>query len=128
MLATKWQQNVMTQINECITGGFAVTVGTSVRDAIASRDEKRAVYILTAFIEAHETAQVKLLSFMGHAEDEEDAEHSEGGAEGKDKAEKAPLIMTPEERHVIDESKKLVSFRIASQHGFELRFINILLS
>jgi hypothetical protein len=100
----------MTQINECITGGFAISVGTSIRDAIASRDEKRAVYILTAFIEAHETAQVKILSFMGHGEEAEEAEQrSEEGGEGVEKAEKAPMVMTPEERHVIDESKKLVS-------------------
>lgn len=108
MIKTKWEQGIITQVNECITGGLAVSVGTSVRDAIASRDEKRAVYILTAFIEAHEAAQEKLVVFLGHAE-EEDGEHgteTEGAADHK-----SNIIMTPEERHVIDESKKLVSRR-----------------
>jgi hypothetical protein len=71
-------------------------------DALASRNQKRAVYILTAFIEAHETAQVKILSFMGHNVGE--TEHPDG--QHPSPTERATL--TPEEKMVIAESKEQV--------------------
>jgi hypothetical protein len=73
------------------------------KDSRTSRNQKRAVYILTAFIEAHETAQVKILSFMGHNVGE--AEHGDGG-HSPPPSERAAL--TPEEKMVIAESKEQV--------------------
>jgi hypothetical protein len=71
-------------------------------DALASRNQKRSVYILTAFIEAHEMAQVKILSFMGHNVGGE-AEQGDGHPISPERA-----TLTPEEKMVIAESKEQV--------------------
>lgn len=67
------------------------------RDVFAARNEKRQIYMLTSFIEAHEVAQVKIVTFLGHTlpslSDDEDAEDA---------------VLTPEERTVLKESREMV--------------------
>jgi hypothetical protein len=89
------QENALAMIPEC-----APFLG-HLHDVFAARNEKRQIYMLTSFIEAHEVAQTKIVAFLGHApppalagERDEDAEESE---------------LTPEERTVLKESREVVS-------------------
>jgi hypothetical protein len=65
------------------------------QDVLASVTEKRAIYILTSCIEAHEIAQEKIVSFMGHARPSI-GEEPQGDN------------LTPEEVIVLQESKDVV--------------------
>lgn len=68
----------------CMTG-----LATALLGRLEARREKRAVYMLTSFIEAHEHAQKKIHAFLGLEEEEIEA-------------------ATPEEIKVIEESKAVV--------------------
>lgn len=81
-LLTMWERNLPV----CMTR-FA----TSLLGHLEYRREKRAVYMLTSFIEAHEHAQKKIHTFLGLDENE--------GEE---------VIQTPEEISVIEESAHAV--------------------
>jgi NhaP-type Na+/H+ or K+/H+ antiporter len=76
---------------ETITPGW-FTFPSKWAGIIEARREKRAVYMLTSFIDAHEHAQWKIHSFVG-LEDEENNE-----------------VTTPEELRVITESKTAVAY------------------
>jgi NhaP-type Na+/H+ or K+/H+ antiporter len=97
---------------------------------LETRKEKREVYMITSFIEAHEHAQTKIHKFLGigdEDEEEEEDEEDEDGAGSNDKKH-APgdsvktgsksqssipasprYQMVPEEIKVIEESRKAVS-------------------
>jgi len=89
---------------------------------LLSRREKRSVYILTSFIEAHEHAQVKVQSFLGHDPESRSQRNSRSGSTGglsganasaaalamEDGADGRSHRVTPEETKVIAESKILV--------------------
>jgi NhaP-type Na+/H+ or K+/H+ antiporter len=68
---------------------------------LETRKEKREVYMLTSFIEAHEHAQSKIHKFLDLESDE-----MEDGARPDD--ENAMSVQTPEEKLVIEESKRSV--------------------
>ncbi len=69
------------------------TYGTYYLGKLEARREKRAVYMLNSFIDAHEHAQKKVHEFI--ASDEDEGEHAN--------------IQSPEELKVIEESKQAVS-------------------
>ena len=95
--AAEWQVAAMSKIPSCIPYIGHLT------DVIAARNEKREIYILTSFIEAHEVAQHKIVGFMGHSvtipEDDEDDDEGYGAG------------LTPEEKTVLRESRELVYIR-----------------
>ena len=67
---------------------------------LETRKEKREVYMITSFIEAHEHAQSKIHKFLGIEMDEMEDEPTE---------EQAEQSQSPEELQVIEESKRAVS-------------------
>lgn len=69
-----------------------------ITDVVASRNEKREIYMLTSFIEAHQIAQEKIVAFMGHPGGHLEKEDDEGDASE----------LTPEEKTVLKESRELV--------------------
>jgi NhaP-type Na+/H+ or K+/H+ antiporter len=94
---------------------------------LETRKEKREVYMITSFIEAHEHAQTKIHKFLG-VDGEEDEDEEDEDEEGSDKkhpggdSEKATKKsqpsslastprhqMVPEEIKVIEESRKAVN-------------------
>jgi NhaP-type Na+/H+ or K+/H+ antiporter len=77
---------------------------------LRSRNEKREVYMLSAFIEAHEHAQNKIHSFLGLGDPARKDE--ETGEEMVDRVESSNTdtdLPCPEESVVIEESKRAVS-------------------
>jgi hypothetical protein len=62
---------------------------------IQARNEKRAVYMLTSFIAAHENAQQKIHSFIGNTDDPE--------------FNRVSILQSPEEVRVLAESQEAVS-------------------
>ena len=91
-----WQIEALSYIPEC------TPLLGHLHDVLAARNEKREIYMLSSFIEAHETAQVKIVTFLGHTlsavGQDEDAEESE---------------LTPEERIILKESREVV--KLASE-------------
>lgn len=73
-------------------------------DVLASRNEKRAIYVLTSFIEAHEVAQTKIVTFLGHT-------YPEGGSKASDE-ELEDSDLTPEEKTVLRESRSQVRYSL----------------
>ena len=91
----KWQQGIVEKITDFFPIWFPFF--GRLADVTSSRNEKRAIYILTSFIDAHTAAQGKISSFMGH------------GAGGRESDEgTARDTFTPEERNVIADSQRLV--------------------
>ena len=102
-----------------------------------ARREKRAVYLLTSFIEAHEHAQKKLRSFLGGAETVYPQKKNEGSNEIRHRRKEsdtstAPTIVaghgphdgdditTPEEVFVIKESNDAVSEHYVERDLYEM--------
>jgi NhaP-type Na+/H+ or K+/H+ antiporter len=65
---------------------------------LETRKEKREVYVLTSFIQAHEEAQSKIHSFLRYDDDDDDDEIAAGNRD----------IRTMEEEQIIEESKRAV--------------------
>ncbi len=84
---------------------------------IAARKEKRLVYMLMSFINAHESAQKKIHSFVGLDDDNHDSIHKENEDE-------VPTHRSPEELEVIDCSKRAVKkAKALLSGGFETQTI-----
>jgi len=85
------EQPLSIRILASIDATLPHTYGTYYLGKLEARREKRAVYMLNSFIDAHEHAQKKVHEFI--ADDEEGGER----------------VQSPEELKVIDESKQAVS-------------------
>lgn len=70
-------------------------------DVFSSRNEKREIYMLSSFIDAHEVAQRKIVTFLGHA--------PLAGAEEEDEIDSD---LTPEEKTVLKESRMQVTVSV----------------
>jgi hypothetical protein len=83
---------------------------TSPLSFLETKKEKREVYMLTSFIEAHEHAQSKIHKFLGYDEENEgeDSEKHENNTEEAT----ASQTHTIEETQVIEESKRAVKKHI----------------
>ncbi|RYG67573.1 sodium:proton antiporter, partial [archaeon] len=76
---------------------------------LVAQKEKRDVYMLNAFIDAHEQAQKKIHSFLGVDEAwEVDNDNEEGDGEGEGKRGSRESKPGPEEEQVINESRRVV--------------------
>eukprot|EP01031_Cornospumella_fuschlensis_P033524 gene33524-40559_t len=77
---------------------------------LEARQEKREVYMLSAFIEAHEHAQKKIHSFLGLDSNLGNTFDQGGGSQSSNRQSVSELdeLPCPEEVHVIDESRKAV--------------------
>jgi hypothetical protein len=96
-----------------------LSLSSSLIGRLESKNEKRAVYMLTSFIEAHEHAQRKIHEFIGVEEDEDEDEapvssvanetKETGEPPSKEKGPSPDVLRTPEEIRVVNESRMVVS-------------------
>jgi hypothetical protein len=96
----KWMEGLLFGVYDRLPSWFPIFGHLS--DVTASRNEKRAIYILSSFIEAHEHAQSKIRAFMGHS----------SGIVGDNESDDEGSVretLTPEEKIVVAESQSLVS-------------------
>lgn len=81
---------ILSFLDEYLPHALCGSMPSKMLSRIEARREKRAVYMLSSFIEAHEHAQMKIHSFLGLEDEELEPQ-------------------TPEEMQVINESKSAVS-------------------
>lgn len=94
MESSRWQYETILGIRDQFPAfGFVAKIA----DILASLNQKREIYMLTSFIEAHEEAQKKISSFMGYIDDEDTSRESE-----------FRKSLTYGESNVIEESQTLV--------------------
>eukprot|EP01034_Spumella_vulgaris_P022553 gene22554-28687_t len=97
-----------------------LSLSSKIIGRLESKNEKRAVYMLTSFIEAHEHAQRKIHEFIGVEEDDEEDDEDDdkavpaasGAAKTTPDPPKGPspdVLRTPEEIRVVNESRMVVA-------------------